>query len=343
MQLHELLEAVIDESTFLTFVAALEEERRASSAALVDDFGRNEHGHLRDSFYMTFLRLLGLLAFLASTNAFASDSYIRLTCEESEKGSDVLLDGEYKGKCPVDIATKPGSHRLEVATKKDGKYRLVYSADVPLGAGVAQRIELPTPPVASEPPEWDYFWLRRTAFPVLMRGVAAGSPVAKAELAQNYLADGKGCYFFLNLPEDMNGSVTSWSGACKGGAGSGAGELVWAANGVTEYGRYSGNFVQGKMEGKGRQAYHNGEHFEGTFVAGRSRGQGVQWYANGDRYEGDFQDWKTTVKGTLFKKNGDRYEGEFRNGQMNGNGVLIGADGTRTEGKFQQNKFIGPK
>ncbi|SFA84947.1 Uncharacterized conserved protein [Collimonas sp. OK607] len=292
---------------------------------------------------MTTLRLIGLTVLLTSAHAFAADSYVRLTCDEEDRGSDVVLDGDYKGKCPVDITTKPGSHRLEVATKKDGKYKLVYSVDVPLGAGVAQRIELPKAPAYSQPPEWDNFWARRTPFPVLMRGVTAGSPLAKAELALNYLADSKGCYFLLNMPEDMHASVKSWSGACKGGAGSGPGELVWSVDGIQEYGRLTGNFVQGKIEGQGKQIFHNGENFEGMFVGGQQRGRGVQMYANGDRYEGDFQDWKTTVKGILIKKNGDRYEGELRNGQMNGKGVLISADGTRTAGKFERNKFIGPE
>src|SRR5450830_1251383 len=264
-------------------------------------------------FHMTSLRLLGLAALLTSANALAADSYIRLICEEDEKGSDVILDGEYKGKCPVDITTKPGAHRLEVATKKDGKYKFVYSTDVPLGAGVAQRIELPKPPSYAQPPAWDNFWARRTPFPALMRGVAAGSPVAKAELAANYLADGKGCQFLLLMPEDMHAAIKSWNGACKGGAGAGPGELVWSADGVAEYGRLSGNFVQGKIEGKGKQAFHNGEVFEGMFVGGQRRGQGVQLYSNGDRYEG-----------------------EFRNGQMEGKGVLTSADGSRRTGKFER-------
>jgi hypothetical protein len=289
---------------------------------------------------MTLLRPLGLMVLFASAQAYAADSYIRLTCDEEDKGADVVLDGDYKGKCPVDLTTRPGSHRLEVVTKTEGKYRLVYSVDVPLGAGVAQRIEMPKAPPYSQPPEWDNFWLRRTPFPVLMRGVAAGSPVAKAELALTYLADPKGCYFLLSMPEDMHAFVNSWSGACKGGAGSGVGELVWSVDGIQEYGRLTGNFVQGKIEGLGKQVFHNGENFEGMFVGGQRRGHGVQLYANGDRYEGDFQDWKTTVKGVLIKKDGDRYEGEFKNGQMNGKGVLISADGSRTAGKFERNKFI---
>jgi len=269
---------------------------------------------------MTALRIACLLTFFYSAQAYAADSYIRLTCEEEDKGADVLLDGDYKGKCPLDLTTKPGTHQLEVATKKEGKYKLVYSVELVLGAGVAQRVDMPKSPPYAQSPEWESFILRRTPFPALMRGVAAGSPVAKAELAANYLADGKGCQFLLLMPEDMHAAIKSWNGACKGGAGAGPGELIWSADGVAEYGRLSGNFVQGKIEGKGKQAFHNGEVFEGMFVGGQRRGQGVQLYSNGDRYEG-----------------------EFRNGQMEGKGVLTSADGSRRTGKFERNKFIGPE
>jgi hypothetical protein len=292
---------------------------------------------------MNAFRLLYLVALVFSANAFAADSYIRLTCDEADKGSDVLLDGDFKGKCPLDLTTKPGSHLLEVVTKKDGQYDLVYAVDVPLGAGVAQRIELPQPPAFANPPQWSNFFLRKTPFPALMRAVKNGDPVAKAELARDYMTDAKGCYFDLNMPPDMNSSITSWSGGCKDGAGSGPGELVWSGNGIADYGRRTGTFVQGKTEGKGADYFHNGEKFEGMFAGGKKRGRGVQLFANGDRYEGDFQDWKTTVKGVLVKKNGDRYEGEFRNGQMNGKGVLIGADGSRASGKFDRDKFVGPE
>jgi hypothetical protein len=292
---------------------------------------------------MNSLRFSCLLALVIPVHVFAADSYIRLTCDEADKGSEVILDGDFKGKCPLDLTTKPGSHRLEVVTKKDGQYSLVYAVDVPLGAGVAQRIELPSPPAFAQAPEWSNFFLRKTPYPALMRAVKAGNPVAKAELARDYMTDAKGCYFDLNMPEDMHSSITSWTGGCKDGAGSGPGELVWSANGIPAYGRRMGTFVQGKLEGKGKDIFYNGENFEGMFAGGQKRGQGVQLYASGDRYEGDFQDWKTTVKGVLVKKNGDRYEGEFRNGQMNGKGLLIGADGSRKSGKFDRDKFIGPE
>ncbi len=283
------------------------------------------------------------LTLLSPLSAFAADAFIRLSCEEEDKGSDVLLDGEYKGKCPIDLSTKPGNHRLEVATKKDGKYQLVYDIEVPLGSGVAQRIEMPRSPTYPTSPEWVIFFTRNTPFPTLMRNVVAGSPVAKAELALNYLADPKGCYFAFKIPEEMHPAIRSWSGACKGSLGTGPGELVWSASGIPEYGRQTGNFVQGKLEGKGKRSFHNGEVYEGTFVGGQQRGPGVKLFSNGDRYEGDFQDWQTTVKGVLVKKSGERYEGEFKGGKMNGKGVLTSADGNRQAGIFQQDKFVGPE
>ena len=44
MELHERLKLVIDESTFLEFVSALANERRAAEAGIIDDFGRSRNG-----------------------------------------------------------------------------------------------------------------------------------------------------------------------------------------------------------------------------------------------------------------------------------------------------------
>lgn len=44
MQLYERLESVTDESTLLSFVEALADDRRAKRDGPVDDFGRNENG-----------------------------------------------------------------------------------------------------------------------------------------------------------------------------------------------------------------------------------------------------------------------------------------------------------
>lgn len=44
MELHEQLETVVDEKTFLAFVTALEKDRRDNAVTGIDDFGRNESG-----------------------------------------------------------------------------------------------------------------------------------------------------------------------------------------------------------------------------------------------------------------------------------------------------------
>jgi hypothetical protein len=223
-----------------------------------------------------------LLAILLPCLGHAAESYIRLTCDEDDKGSDVILDGEYKGKCPIDLTARPGPHYLEVATRKDGEYKAVYGLDTLLGAGVAQRIEVPKYLSAPVAPEWRAFWKRKTPFPALLKAVKAGDPVAKAEMAQSYMVDAKGCYMSLTLPDDAVWSIT-WSGACKGGAGSGYGELVWSSKEVPAYGRQIGNYVQGEIEGKGKLVFHNGENFEGMFVHGKKVGYGVESYSDGRR------------------------------------------------------------
>jgi len=64
MQLYEQLETVVDETTFLAFVAALEKDLRANAGGRVDNFGRNEHGWENHS----------IEDFLKAAHAWAEDS-----------------------------------------------------------------------------------------------------------------------------------------------------------------------------------------------------------------------------------------------------------------------------
>lgn len=64
MTLNEQLEAVVDETTFLSFVAALAEDRRATVASPVDGFGRDGHGWENST----------IEGFLEAAHAWAEDS-----------------------------------------------------------------------------------------------------------------------------------------------------------------------------------------------------------------------------------------------------------------------------
>lgn len=52
--------------------------------------------------------------------------------------------------------------------------------------------------------------------------------------------------------------------------------------------RYEGEWVDGKMQGRGTYQYSDGSVFDGGWVAGKMQGKGVFVYPNGNRYEGEF-------------------------------------------------------
>ena len=57
-------------------------------------------------------------------------------------------------------------------------------------------------------------------------------------------------------------------------------------------GKYVGQVVNGKAEGKGIRYWDDGERYEGDFKNGKIEGKGIYYYNNGDRYEGNFKNNK---------------------------------------------------
>ena len=65
-------------------------------------------------------------------------------------------------------------------------------------------------------------------------------------------------------------------------------------------GRYVGQVVNGKPEGKGIFYVNNGDRYEGDFRNGKAEGKGIYYYNDGDRYEGDFRNGKEEGKGIYY-------------------------------------------
>ena len=70
-------------------------------------------------------------------------------------------------------------------------------------------------------------------------------------------------------------------------------------------GRYIGQVVNGKAEGKGIEYYNNGERYEGDFRNDKREGKGIYYYNNGDRSMGDFQNDGPIGRHAMLTKNGD--------------------------------------
>lgn len=134
------------------------------------------------------------------------------------------------------------------------------------------------------------------------------------------------------------------------------GSFVWKTGSFKDC-RYEGEFVKGKMEGRGiltyhsgrcyvgdfkdnapdgvaRERYENGDSYEGQFRRGFKSGRGVYRYSNGEVYEGQFEDNKPSGTGKLYISKASYYEGSFKNGKCNGLGKYKYPNGDVYEGSW---------
>lgn len=68
----------------------------------------------------------------------------------------------------------------------------------------------------------------------------------------------------------------------------GRGIMTYSSDGSAVQERYEGEWVDGKMQGRGTYQYSDGSVYDGGWVAGKMQGKGVFVYPNGNRYEGEF-------------------------------------------------------
>lgn len=52
--------------------------------------------------------------------------------------------------------------------------------------------------------------------------------------------------------------------------------------------KYEGEWVDGKMHGRGIYYYSDGTVYDGTWAEGKMHGKGVFVYPNGNKYDGEF-------------------------------------------------------
>ena len=98
-----------------------------------------------------------------------------------------------------------------------------------------------------------------------------------------------------------------------------------------------GHFVQGKLNGEGREKTAD-IHFTGTYEMGE-RSSGLlttDLYT----YEGDFADNKFNGYGSIEFKNNDSYQGYFKNGVYHGDGKYETQTGVYN-GEFKGGKYEG--
>ena len=107
--------------------------------------------------------------------------------------------------------------------------------------------------------------------------------------------------------------------------------------------KYQGNFVDGKMEGKGTSTDNYGRKYVGDWKNGVKEGYGISSDENGDgAYTGEWKNNYEDGKGTyVSKKYGIRKEGQWKNGVLNGYGIYKDDNGDSYEGNWVIGKKEG--
>ena len=95
-------------------------------------------------------------------------------------------------------------------------------------------------------------------------------------------------------------------------------------------------------DGYGTYTYNNAE-YSGEWLNGKQNGKGITRWSNGDVYEGEFLNNKAHGKGILIygsedKFGGKSYEGEFNNNLRHGYGIFTWADGTIYKGLWKNDQ-----
>ncbi|MEQ1583168.1 MAG: PEGA domain-containing protein, partial [Candidatus Nitrotoga sp.] len=63
------------------------------------------------SVYVLFLLMMPLTV---SINAYAAGSVLSVNCKGDDEGAEVLVNGKFKGECPLDIKVPVGKLKLKV-------------------------------------------------------------------------------------------------------------------------------------------------------------------------------------------------------------------------------------
>jgi clan AA aspartic protease (TIGR02281 family) len=101
--------------------------------------------------------------------------------------------------------------------------------------------------------------------------------------------------------------------------------------------RYSGDYRDGKYNGRGILVYANGEKYTGEFRDNLRNGRGIYTWPDGRRYVGEFHDGQPNGQGRFTLANGEEYVGTYSDNRREGQGIYSWPDRRRYDGEFHNN------
>ncbi|HNR07617.1 MAG TPA: caspase family protein [Saprospiraceae bacterium] len=108
---------------------------------------------------------------------------------------------------------------------------------------------------------------------------------------------------------------------------------LWMSNGNI----YTGEWVQNYREGRGKMVFKNGDTYTGEFLRSKLHGTGTMQYSLGGQYSGEWKSDLPDGKGKYTYANGETYEGLLTEGRRNGYGRYHYSDGSVYDGQWRDN------
>ena len=123
----------------------------------------------------------------------------------------------------------------------------------------------------------------------------------------------------------------------------GKGAIYSEINSNNDYIIYEGDFANGKLNGRGKCVYENGNYYIGQFSDGLRHGKGIIYYKNNTiKYDGDFVRDVAEGKGKYIWEDGEYYIGQFSKNLRHGKGIEYYKNNhIKYDGDFVNNKYEG--
>jgi len=137
------------------------------------------------------LPVLSLFLLLAPSNGKAAGSMLRISCDGDDAGAEVLINGKFRGECPLDLQVSEGTLKLLVRKNVGAQRERVYEQEIRMGEGTVKKVEARlgvaklTASEESRQAE-NNKRLEEMSFDALQKEAAAGNADAMFKLAMDY-------------------------------------------------------------------------------------------------------------------------------------------------------------
>jgi formylglycine-generating enzyme required for sulfatase activity len=91
------------------------------------------------SIYILFLLIMSLAT---SINVYAAGSVLSVNCQGEDVGAEVLVNGKFKGECPLDVKVPVGKLKLKVQKKVDVFSDRIFEQEIRMGDDVVKKVDV---------------------------------------------------------------------------------------------------------------------------------------------------------------------------------------------------------